>query len=54
MSKKFLKEQAEELLGSELRKVIGVSSETTVICNSCEMGCMNGCTSGCSKKSMPQ
>ncbi len=48
MSKKFLKVQAEELLGSELRQVKGGTAPIMDDCTTCTT-CMT-CSGSCSKK----
>ncbi len=50
MSKKFLKVQAEELLGSELRQVKGGTVPIIDDCSACSPGCASSCQPGCNKK----
>jgi hypothetical protein len=49
MSKKFLKEQANELLSSELKEIKGGTSIIAEDCTTCTGSCMT-CSPGCSKK----
>ena len=59
MSKMFLKEQAKELLNSELKQIKGGMSGLVEECTLCSSGCMSSCSVACVKgcsngKSKPQ
>lgn len=47
MSKKFLKDQAQELLTSELKRIKGGTVPPD--CAACESGCMSSCQVACVK-----
>ena len=49
MSKKFLKEQAKELLSFQLRQIKGGMSGIVEECTLCSTGCSSSCSVACIK-----